>query len=282
MWQRSPLTPLPSILAATFINHDVEAYKIQGGITHCDRPTKLWMPMSEIFYKDPSNNSKLEEVKQLFPNSIGIIYKDPSKFKPTRWWGKGLSLTQNLGNIVETMSASCLELSALPPEAEAGPMSNSNYLPALATPLHWHLKHGQPGRPKLESTHEQPACMFFSRARVAELEHAYPMAPPRKRSAANEDSRDTSVPLVLTLGYIGDFEVKEVATRLLHVALNGLPAQLCPEGGAGHACVLQVNHKCSHRGCMSPHHTYWGTQGQNVHDMVEAKKARKKGRRGNK
>ncbi len=28
MWQRSPLTPLPSILAATFINHDVEAYKI--------------------------------------------------------------------------------------------------------------------------------------------------------------------------------------------------------------------------------------------------------------
>ena len=245
-------------------------------------PSKLWMPMTEggIFYKDPSNDSKLAEVMEVLPNSIGMIYREPHKFKPTRWWNTSLSLTKNLGKIVETMSSSCLELSALPQEAEAGPSCSSSSLPALATPLHWHLKHGQPGRRKLVSTHQQPACMFYSRARVAELDHTYPLGPPRKRSADNEDSKDTSVPLMLTLGYIGGFEVNEVATRLLHVAMNGLPSsELRPEGGAEQV-ALQVNHTCSHRGCMSPHHTYWGTQGENVHDMFEAKNARKKGKRG--
>ena len=247
-------------------------------------PSKLWMPLTEggIFYKDSSNDSKLAEVMEVLPNSIGMIYREPHKFKPTRWWKTSLSLTKNLGNIVESMSSSCLELSALPPEAEAGPSCSSSSLPALATPLHWQLKHGQPGRSKLVSTHQQPACMFYSRARVAELEHTDTMGPPRKRSADNEDSKDTSVPLVLTLGYIGRFRVKEVATRLLHVALKGLPTSELRREGGEEQDVLQVNHTCSHRGCMSPHHTYWGTQGQNVHDMVEAKKARKKGRRGNK
>lgn len=241
-------------------------------------PSKLWMPLTEggIFYKDPSNDSKQAEVMEVLPNSIGLIYREPHKFKPTRWWNTSLSLTQNLGNIVETLSSSCLELSALPQEAEAGPSCSSSSLPALATPLHWQLRHGQPGRSKLVSTHQQPACMFYSRARVAELDHTDPKGPNKKRSDANEDSKDTSVPLVLTLGYIGGSEVKDVATRLLHVAINGLP-----EGGKGEV-VKQVNHTCNHRGCLSPHHTYWGTQGENVHDMLEAKRARKKGRRGRK
>ena len=234
------------------------------------------MPLPEggVFYKDPANNAKLEEVRGLLPSTLGLIYHDPSKFKPTGWWDTSLSLTQNLGHVVETLSSSCLELSALPPEVDDGPSCSSSSLPALATPLHWQLKHGQPGRSKLVSTHEQPACMFYSKARVAKLDHTDPKGPSKKRSAVNEDINDTSVPLMLTLGYIGGVKVKEVATRLLHVAINGLP-----EGGTGEV-VWQVNHTCSHRGCLSPHHTYWGTQGENVRDMLEAKRARKKGRRG--
>ena len=46
--------------------------------------------------------------------------------------------------------------------------------------------------------------------------------------------------------------------------------------------VWQVNHRCCHTGCMSSLHTYWGTQGENMHDRREAIGARKKGRRGSK
>lgn len=234
------------------------------------------------WYLDSSNDSKLDEVKVQF-SSLNKLYTSSmeaaNKVKTTQYWDLSVGLTQNLGHLMDVVSSKCLESSSQPVASTSSGTSTSAR-PALATPMYYEVTLGT-SRPTRHqdlgsgAALKDWACMFYSRSKVAPLKDTYPMGPTKRRRATNEDPRDTSVHLVLVLGYIGGKQVVENASRLVHLAFHGPPKNL----DDSHPGPLQVNHSCGHRGCLNPRHTYWGTQGDNVEDGKSQRSKRESSKR---
>ena len=203
-------------------------------------------------------------------NSIGKLYKAGSKVTTTKLWDLDMCIGENLGNILEHLSGSCLEESALPQASS----SSQQQPPVLTTPLHWEVEEWHESNPRLSYKHMESACMFWSKDKVRLLEHTEPKGPCKLRKVTNEDSHDTSVSLLLTLGYIRGQPIKEQAARLVQMSCAGLP----PVSESGEPIKWQVNHRCSHRGCISPLHLYYGTQKDNRGDTSQRVGHRKRQR----